>query len=161
MTPDLGTAAVPPSVAVPTVLRVRGVLLGRFDLVDGRPADDRSMIADQLAAFEPDTVPILTAHGGDRLGWLSTLEAWDELGLDLAFRGSITTTDADLVARLWRGVHASAEISPPRDWPRVGPGWATRPAAYFRGTRSPSWQLVGVAIVSNPAARGSWMAAEP
>jgi CubicO group peptidase (beta-lactamase class C family) len=138
-------------------MRVRGVLIGRFPLVDGRPGDEPWMIRDMLAAFEPETVPILSSHGNFRLGYLHTLTLWNGSPRDMAFTGSVTDHDPGIVAELQRGVYVSLEQYLPRAWDQLtGPGRAT----YFRGRRGDSFTLCGVAITRTPAARGSWMMAE-
>lgn len=141
---------------------VRGVLIGRFPLADGRPGDTREAIAEMVAAFEPGTVPILSKHGGLPVGYLDTLEPWDAKGWDLAFTGSVAPYP-DLVERLARGVNVSSE--------QLYPAWAHSlgwmpPARvwreHFTGTRTDGYQLIGVAALlrgERPAARGSWMMA--
>jgi hypothetical protein len=144
-------------------LAVRGVLLGRFRLTDGRPGDTREAITEMVAAFEPGTVPILSRHGGLWIGHLDTLRPWDAYAGDLYYTGTVTAYP-DLVERLQSGVAVSSEqCYPPWD---EALGWPGAPHKgrrdYFSGKRTGSYQLIGVALLLNgeqPAARGSWMMA--
>jgi hypothetical protein len=141
-------------------ITVRGVLIGRFRLIDGRPGDTREAIAEMVAAFEPGTVPVLSRHGGLLIGRLDTLQPWDREGLDLAFTGHVCPYP-DLAARLRRGVAVSSEqLYPESDWSLP---WMPAPRAWrqhFTGRRSAGYQLIGIAVTDAPAARGSFMVAD-
>ena len=138
---------------------VRGVLIGRFRLIDGRPGDTADAIAQMCEDFQPGTVPILSRHGGLWIGTLDTLTPWDAVGCDLAFTGTVSEYP-DLIERLRRGVSVSSEqLYPPfvdtTGWPTVDP--ARR--SYFTRKWNGGYQLCGVAISEAPAARGSFMVA--
>jgi hypothetical protein len=136
-------------------MRVRGVALGRFMLTDGRPADRPGDAADMVAHFEPDTVPILSRHGGILIGYLDSLAAQ---GADLHFTGDVTDFP-DLIERLRNGGPVSIERSD-GGYPRadgVLPPFAWTLPQHFRGRLRIGANLVGVALTTNPAARGSVM----
>ena len=142
-------------------LRVAGVALGRFPMVDGRPQDPDWYAAFLVARFVPDTVPILSRHGGIAAGYLDTLEAD---GPDLRFGGWIVDYP-DIVSRLRRACGVSIETAfgavpllggghylPRSTIHRLRQG--TEPSHYL-GTYREGDQLVGVALSDNPAAPGS------
>jgi hypothetical protein len=145
-----------------TTMRVRGIALGRFRLIDGRRSDTPAEAAEMVAAFVPGTVPILTRHRGLSVGTVDSLRAD---GADLHFSGTVVDYP-DLVERLRRGVGISIEpclCEPARGWRRVGeadpvPLSVSHP--YFTGTVRIGTNLIGIAISDNPAARQSVMWSE-
>ena len=141
-------------------MRVEGVALGRFAMVDGRPADTAPTVAEIIANFSGGTVPLLTRHGrhgGIAVGYLDTLTAdWR----DLHFTGTVLD-DPDLCAVLRRGCPVSVEYGEGLPSRTDGQRWSGQPrhTPYFVGSYRLGVNLVGVAILWNgepPAARGSW-----
>lgn len=138
-------------------IRVSGVALGRFTTRTGPPARSEDVAA-IVANFVPGTVPILWRHGGLRIGVLDTLLAdW----LDLRFTGTIVEYP-ELVARLAGGsIPVSTEtvlgdIALPEgvSYPDATPPMSvSRP--HFTGIIRYGRNLVGLALVENPLARGS------
>jgi hypothetical protein len=161
-----GAAASSP--AVPAVFedeprphRVAGVAVIRFALVDGRPAYQAWQAEEMVAAFIPDTVPLLTRHGGLPIGYLETLHAD---GADLHFTASVV--DEQVVVKiLQRGYPVSVEVAR-CPYPGEPARHATSrrdipPFRYFRGGLAPGSNLVGVALSQRPAAPWSvaWLEA--
>ena len=160
-------ASMPPP-AEPAHL-VAGVAIGRFAMIDGRRQDEPWEALAMVEAFEPDTVPLLTCHGGVPGGYLQTLTAD---GPDLHLTANLTG-DREFVERLRRGAPISLEVC--STYRRDGVLRQHRPEApyrhewlpgersYYRGTLRPGPNLVGVAVVEVPAARGScaWLVRVP
>jgi hypothetical protein len=134
-------------------VRVGGIAVGRLLLT----ADDT---AQMVAHFTPDTVPILSRHGGVLLGYLDTLMAD---GPDLRFTGWCVPYP-DLEAGLRHGVPVSIETAAmtleQADTPR-DPGSEPDTYPHFRGTVRLGRTLIGVALADRPMARGSMIWARP
>ncbi len=142
----------PSTAPASTMQRVAGVLLGRFQLADGRPAREQWEVADMLAHFEPGTVPLLNRHGGLPAGYLDAL--WAE-GRDLHWTGTILPYP-DVVEQLRRGAPISLEST--YRGTAAGATLAAEgvaPRIYFRGTLCDGVNLVGIALEPSPAAAGS------
>jgi len=142
------------------IVRVAGLAVGRFAMLDGRPPDQPWMARSMVANFGPGTVPLLDRHGGQWIGWLDDLRAEDA---DLRFAGWIEADDA-LVARLRRGVPVSIECAEGREPLPPGIDWQIplgRPIAEsnpaYQGTFGLGMNLLGIAMSDRPAARGSVM----
>jgi hypothetical protein len=139
-----------------------GVAFGRFTMTDFRDRDYDWQAAQTVENFTPGSVPILTRHGGERIGDVETLTAD---GSDLRFTGWVMG-DPDLIARLRRGVSISpafVEVTTPRYDGTPQPGSLSRPLAvthpHFDGVLGPGRSIVEIAIEERPAARLSWMRA--
>jgi hypothetical protein len=139
-------------------IRVAGIATGRYVMIDGRAGDHPDEVAQMVAAFAPDTVPVLTGHGGELLGYLDSLTI--EHRRDLRFAGSVSTDDPDVLDRLRMGSGASIETVV-----GVEPYEGQQPAAntwpHFRGQLRQGQNLVGVALSNNPAAKFSAIWALP
>jgi hypothetical protein len=147
-------------------LRVHGRAVGRFTLADGRPGDKDWQAAEMVAHFEPETVPILTRHGGIPVGYLDELTAE---GPDLRMAGTVTSDDPEIVAVLQRGVAISIEpceggypLIPglPNPYAGIPPLSVSHP--HYRGRLRSGMNLIGVALLwrgEKPAAKDSWMMA--
>jgi hypothetical protein len=140
-------------------MRVAGVAVGSFGMVDGRPADTAATVAEIVANFRNGTVPLLTRHGGIPVGYLSTLEAGGPLRRDLAFTGEVLD-DEELGAVLRRGCPVSVEYGEGLPARSDGGRWSGQPrhSPYFVGRYRLGMNLVVIAILWNgeqPAARGS------
>lgn len=157
MTAKVGRSYLPAASASPTY-RVAGVLLGRFDRVDGRRARLEWEAAAMVAAFAPGTVPLLGRHGGLPAGYLDTLRAD---GADLHFTATIWDYP-DIYERLRVSCPISAELVSRGEKPFVGELPTVVNRHYFRGTLRDGENLVGVALEERPAAVGSvaWIVRE-
>jgi hypothetical protein len=140
--------------------RLGGVALGRFALVDGRPADQEWEARLMVERFRPGTVPVLLGHDGPPLGYLTGLRSE---GPDLRFFASVLLGPGAMLERLRRGgVPVSIEVAdypPPRR--EVGRGG---PVRYYTGRIEAGPNLVGLALLPpgvRPAARGSVAWLEP
>lgn len=135
-------------------LRVGGVAVGRFPMIDGRPQDDAWAALQMVERFEPGTVPILARHRGGPFGTVDTLH---HDGPDLHFTGTIVPYP-DII-ELLRRPHAISIEQAHVGVPYYGPR-AHRPAGYrhpFRGELRPGINLTAIALSERPATRGSVM----
>lgn len=144
------------------MIKIAGIALGSW-LVDGRPGDTPWQVAEMVAGFEPDTVPILSRHGGLAIGYLDTLTS-DPTRRNLRFTGAISEYP-DIVARLREGaLPISIELSTPhRSSQRADRSRVRADGRFFRGrTAAPGQMLIGVAFSERPAAPGSllWLDTE-
>lgn len=152
-------AVVPPAVGSwRPHLRVAGVCLGRFPLVDGRPQDEAWMAQAMVAHFEPGSVPLMSWHGGVPFGSVETLTAD---GADLHFSGSMLDYP-DIIEQLRRGHGISIEIAtgyppPPDGRPRQDTHPRREAYPHWTGTLHIGPNLTGVALSERPAAPGSVM----
>ena len=139
-------------------IRVTGLAVGSRPMVDGRPADTEDQVRQMVAAFVPDTVPILSHHRGVILGYVDRLTAH---GRDIEFSGEIGDRNRDLADVLRNGgIPISIEIAEggepiPGVSNRDGGFVATHP--HYRGQVRDGWNVVGVALSDDPAAIGSVM----
>jgi hypothetical protein len=163
---EQGPAVRPPAAGLTaTRVQAHGTALGRFMLIDGRPADHAWQVAEMVANFRPGTVPILSRHGGFAIGEVETLTAdWR----DLRFTGTLMPFP-DLIERLQRewlpiSIETVEGVHPRLDGRRHSDE-ATRPLSeskpWFRGVIDYGYNLVGIALTDRPAAPGSylWLAA--